>query len=322
MISFGNVSALQAAMPQARNEILNEGKLSIGGKEYTINAATQEFTRANPTSGAVARFFEATGKLFREGSTQSVAKAITKAVFDNEQGQAQRLQTSSSVEHGQMLFKDANLKTPSDVLNAFAKLDSKMVKSHVAELSQLAERAMTEVMLETDSGKKLKALIGDDAVKSLAVRVVKDYGGGVAAAQKNPEVRINQMQAVFDMEVMHLKAAQRHIEGLASTDLNQGVYAEGLPEDAFNKAGVTNNVERAAAWIINASNSKGNDAENITSLLKEYATNGKDLLNMDNLKELHARLVPNVERDYRGPNISGGTLPSSIGGEGMLKQHI
>lgn len=140
MISFGNVSALQAAMPQARNEILNEGKLSIGGKEYTINAATQEFTRANPTSGAVARFFEATGKLFREGSTQSVAKAITKAVFDNEQGQAQRLQTSSSVEHGQMLFKDANLKTPSDVLNAFAKLDSKMVKSHAAELSQLAER--------------------------------------------------------------------------------------------------------------------------------------------------------------------------------------
>ncbi|HIF5692713.1 TPA: T3SS effector adenosine monophosphate-protein transferase VopS [Vibrio parahaemolyticus] len=322
MISFGSVSALQAAMPQARNEILNEGKLSIGGKEYTINAATQEFTRANPTSGAVARFFEATGKLFREGSTQSVAKAITKAVFDNEQGQAQRLQTSSSVEHGQMLFKDANLKTPSDVLNAFAKLDSKMVKSHAAELSQLAERAMTEVMLETDSGKNLKALIGDDAVKSLAVRVVKDYGGGVAAAQKNPEVRINQMQAVFDMEVMHLKAAQRHIEGLASTDLDQGVYAEGLPEDAFNKAGVTNNVERAAAWIINASNSKGNDAENITSLLKEYATNGKDLLDMDNLKELHARLVPNVERDYRGPNISGGTLPSSIGGEGMLKQHI
>lgn len=54
MISFGSVSALQAAIPQARNEILNEGKLSIGGKEYTINAATQEFTRANPTSGAVA----------------------------------------------------------------------------------------------------------------------------------------------------------------------------------------------------------------------------------------------------------------------------
>ncbi|NMV05549.1 effector protein, partial [Vibrio parahaemolyticus] len=99
--------------------------------------------------------------------------------------------------------------------------------------------------------------------------------------------------------------------GLASTDLSQGVYAEGLAEGAFNKSGVTNNVERAAAWIINASNSKGNDAENITSLLKEYASNGKDLLNMENLKELHARLVPNVERDYRGPNISGGTLPSS-----------
>ncbi len=58
MISFGSVSALQVAMPQARNEILNEGKLSIGGKEYQINAATQEFTRANPTNGAVARFLK------------------------------------------------------------------------------------------------------------------------------------------------------------------------------------------------------------------------------------------------------------------------
>lgn len=322
MISFGSVSALQVAMPQARNEILNEGKLSIGGKEYQINAATQEFTRANPTNGAVARFFEATGKLFREGSPQSVAKALTKAVFDNEQGQAQRLQAASSVEHGQMFFKDGSIKTASDVLNAFAKLDSKSVQSNSAELNQLAERAMTEAMLETDSGKNLTSLIGESAAKLLAGRVVKDYGGGVSAAQKNPAGSINQMQAVFDMEVMHLKSAQRHIEGLASTDLSQGVYAEGLAEDAFNKSGVTNNVERAAAWIINASNSKGNDAENITSLLKEYASNGKDLLNMENLKELHARLVPNVERDYRGPNISGGTLPSSIGGEGMLKQHI
>lgn len=291
MISFGSVSALQAAMPQARNEILNEGKLSIGGKEYQINAATQEFTCANPTNGAVARFFEATGKLFREGSPQSVAKALTKAVFDNEQGQAQRLRAASSVEHGQMFFKDGNIKTASDVLNAFAKLDSKTVQSHSAELNQLAERAMTESMLETDSGKNLTSLIGESAAKSLAGRVVKDYGGGVSAAQKNPAGSINQMQAVFDMEVMHLKSAQRHIEGLASTDLSQGVYAEGLAEDAFNKSGVTDNVERAAAWIINASNSKGNDAENITSLLKEYASNGKDLLNMDNLKELHARLV-------------------------------
>ncbi|HHF3108156.1 TPA: VopS family T3SS effector adenosine monophosphate-protein transferase [Vibrio diabolicus] len=322
MISFGSVSALQAAMPQARNEILNEGKLSIGGKEYQINAATQEFTRTNPTNGAVVRFFEATGKLFREGSSQSVAKALTKAVFDNEQGQAQRLRAASSVEHGQMFFKDGNIKTASDVLNAFAKLDSKTIQSHSAELNQLAERAMTESMLETDSGKNLTSLIGESAAKSLAGRVVKDYGGGVSAAQENPAGSITQMQAVFDMEVMHLKSAQRHIEGLASTDLSQGVYAEGLAEDAFNKSGVTDNVERAAAWIINASNSKGNDAENITSLLKEYASNGKDLLNMDNLKELHARLVPDVERDYRGPNISGGTLPSSIGGEGMLKQHI
>ncbi|MCV5264502.1 hypothetical protein OFC55_43270, partial [Escherichia coli] len=76
--------------------------------------------------------------------------------------------------------------------------DSKSVQSNSAELNQLAERAMTEAMLETDSGKNLTSLIGESAAKSLAGRVVKDYGGGVSAAQKNPAGSINQMQAVFD----------------------------------------------------------------------------------------------------------------------------
>jgi len=69
MISFGNVSALQAALPEARKDILNEGKLNVGGKEYKVDANTQQFVRSNPSNNAVAQFFEATGKLFREGNT-------------------------------------------------------------------------------------------------------------------------------------------------------------------------------------------------------------------------------------------------------------
>ena len=60
MISFGNVSALQAALPEVRNDILKEGKLNVGGKEYKIDADTQQFVRSNPSNSAVVRFFEAT----------------------------------------------------------------------------------------------------------------------------------------------------------------------------------------------------------------------------------------------------------------------
>ncbi|KAB0470322.1 VopS family T3SS effector adenosine monophosphate-protein transferase [Vibrio sp. IB15] len=321
MISFGNVSALQAALPEARKDILNEGKLNVGGKEYKVDANTQQFVRSNPSNNAVAQFFEATGKLFREGNTDSVAKAMTKSVFDNALGQAERLKSSSSVEHGQMFFKDASLKTPVDVLNAFSRLDAQTIQSYGGELNQLADLAMSELLLDTEPAKSLNTQIGEGATKALAGKVVKAFGGGAMGVKNNPNTAMG-LEVVFETEVKNLKAAQAHIEGLANKDLSSGVYADSLAEDKFNKTGTTNNLERAAAWIINASTSKGNDADNITALLKEYAANDKDLLNMDNLKELHARAVPNIERDYRGPATAGGALPSSIGGEGMLKQHI
>ncbi|WP_038172600.1 MULTISPECIES: VopS family T3SS effector adenosine monophosphate-protein transferase [Vibrio] len=322
MVSFSSVSALRAAMPQVRDEIFREGKLSVGGKEYKVNVATQEFIRVSSAADSASRFFEATEKLFREGSPQSVAKAIGEVMFNNEYGQSQRLQTPSSVEHARMLFKNGDINTTADVLSTFEKIDPKIMRGNSTEFSQLANRAMTETMLDTDSGKRLTSLIGKGAACALAGRVVADYGGGVAALQKSPTSSIGQMKAIFDMEIVHLKSAQQHIEGLASIDLSQGVYAEILPESTFNPTKLVSNVDRAVAWIINASNTKGNDAENIRALLSEYASSDKDLLNMNNLKQLHQRLVPNLERDYRGPNISGGTLPSSIGGEAMLKQHL
>ena len=322
MISFGNVSALQAALPEVRNEILSEGKLNVGGKEYKIDADTQQFVRSNPSNSAVVRFFEATGKLFREGgNTDSVAKAMTKSVFDNALGQAERLKSSSSVEHGQMFFKDASLKTPVDVLNAFSRLDAQTIQSYGGELNKLADLAMSELLLDTEPAKSLNTQIGEDATKALASRVVKAFGGGAMGVKNNPKVASG-LDIILAAEVKNLKAAQTHIEALANKDLSADIFSEALAETKFNKTGTTDNVERATAWIVNASNSEGNDAENMAALLKEYATNGKDLLNMENLKELHARLVPNIDRDYRGPSISESTLPSSIGGESMLKQHV
>ncbi|PNQ53745.1 hypothetical protein C1141_19595, partial [Vibrio agarivorans] len=154
MISFRNVSALQDAMPKARSEILREGKLNVGGNEYRIDADTQQFICSEPTNNTIGRFFDGVGKLYRESNLDSVAKAITKSVFDNELGQAQCSQTRSSVKHDQVLFKGAGLKTPSDVLNAFGQLDTQIIKSNNDELNQLAERALSEVLLSSFTPKK------------------------------------------------------------------------------------------------------------------------------------------------------------------------
>ena len=322
MVSFRNVRELRAAMPHVRDDILRAGKLSVGGKEYKVNVVTQEVIRVSSAPNSASRFFEVTEKLFREGSTQSVAKALGEVMFNNEYGQTQRLQTSSSIEHARMLFKNDGINTTADVLRAFENIDPKIMCDHGTEFNQLANRAMTEAMLDTDSGKKLASLIGEEEAGTLVGNVVADFGGGVAALQKSPTFSIDQMRAILDIEVMHIQSAQQHIEGLASVDLSQGVYAETLAESIFNPTNLVSNVDRATAWIINASNSEGNDAENIRALLSEYASNDKDLLNMNNLKQLHHRLVPNVDLNYRGPNLSGGTLPSNISGEGMLKQHL
>lgn len=322
MISFNSVRELQHALPEVQAQAQHEGKLQIAGREYQISPATQQITRSNPATSNSERFFENIGKLFREGSTQSVAKELTQTFFGSESAQAQRLQSSSSVEHARMLFKDAGIDTPTDVLNSLSKADSKLIENNSAELNQLAAHAMKESLLDTSSGQKLSSLIGDNAAKALGSKIVEAYGGGFAAVNNNPTASVNTMQMIVDMEIDHLGSAQTHIEALSSTDLSQGVYAETLAESTFNPNGLTDDVDRATAWILKASTSKGNEQENFAALLREYVANDKDLLDFNTLKELHSQLVPDIERDYRGPNINGGTLPSSIGGEGMLKQHL
>ena len=184
------------------------------------------------------------------------------------------------------------------------------IKSSSAAKSK--NQCLSKQVLESSSGKKLAYAIGPKGAAELIEKLTETYA----------MAGVESIYALVDLELKNIESSQTHIRALASTNLNQGIYAHSLEESAFNPNGVENDVERATNWIVNASNSKDNDSENIATILKEYASNGKDLLDFDNLKELHARLVPGIERDYRGPSIAGGKLLSSISGENMLKQHI
>ncbi|PQQ35551.1 effector protein [Photorhabdus luminescens] len=327
MIEFKNLAVLQHASPQIQEQVRSEGKLQIAGREYHINADLQQVLRTHPKGNHFARFLEGVSKFFLHGSSASVAKEVTKTLFSTEGAQQQRLQSTDSVSHARMLFKDGNLQTPEQVLEKLRTVDThKMTEAMLAEHTLLLQRTMSESLQNTETGKKLQDLMGRQATAQLTNKLVAPQQSFVSLEQlrKQPSAAnaVASLEPVLMMEEKNLLAAQHHQEAIRGQDLSQGIYAETLSEEFYNPGKLTDNVDRAAAWILKASTSGGNEWSNFTALLKEYTHNGKDLTDSQVLKELHHRLVPNIERDYRGPAISGGSLPSSIGGAAMLAQHL
>ncbi len=327
MIEFKNLAVLQHASPQIQEQVRSEGKLQIAGREYHINADLQQVLRTHPKGNHFARFFEGVSKFFLHGSSASVAKEVTKTLFSTEGAQQQRLQSTDSVSHARMLFKDGNLQTSEQVLEKLRTVDThKMTEAMLAEHTLLLQRTMSESLQNTETGKKLQDLMGRQATAQLTNKLVAPQQSFVSLEQLRKQSSaanaVASLEPVLMMEEKNLLAAQHHQEAIRGQDLSQGIYAETLSEEFYNPGKLTDNVDRAAAWILKASTSGGNEWSNFTALLKEYTHNGKDLTDSQVLKELHHRLVPNIERDYRGPAISGGSLPSSIGGAAMLAQHL
>ncbi|KGM29387.1 VopS family T3SS effector adenosine monophosphate-protein transferase [Photorhabdus akhurstii] len=327
MIEFKNLAVLQHASPQIQEQVRSEGKLQIAGREYHINADLQQVLRTHPKGNHFARFLEGVSKFFLHGSSASVAKEVTKTLFSTEGAQQQRLQSTDSVSHARMLFKDGNLQTPEQVLEKLRTVDThKMTEAMLAEHTLLLQRTMSESLQNTETGKKLQDLMGRQATAQLTNKLVAPQQSFVSLEQLRKQSSaanaVASLEPVLMMEEKNLLAAQHHQEAIRGQDLSQGIYAETLSEEFYNPGKLTDNVDRAAAWILKASTSGGNEWSNFTALLKEYTHNGKDLTDSQVLKELHHRLVPNIERDYRGPAISGGSLPSSIGGAAMLAQHL
>ncbi|MDE9496082.1 hypothetical protein KKJ17_20020 [Xenorhabdus bovienii] len=114
MIEFENLTALKNASSQ--NQVRDEGKLQISGREYHIDVNLQKVLRTHPKSNHVARFFEGVNKLFLNGSSASIAKEATKTLFSTKEAYQERLRSEDSVRHARMLFKDGNLQTREEVL--------------------------------------------------------------------------------------------------------------------------------------------------------------------------------------------------------------
>lgn len=323
MIEFKSVTALLHATQQQQEQFKNEGTLKIAGKEYHIDANLQQVLRSHPQNSKIARFFEGVGKLFSQGSSASIAKVATQQIFSTPGAQQQRLQSDNSVAHARMLFKDRLIATPEDVL---ARLRTQQPTAHDNEHTMLFQRAMSEALRQSPTGNELLSLVGEQALTQLLNKLTDPKQSMTSLDQlyRQPSATqaINALDPLLQIEVKNLQAARQHQQALLTQNLGQGVFAGTLDESFYNPTGFTDNVDRAAAWILKASTSGGNEWNNFTALLKEYSKGSQDLTDSSVLKQLHRQLVPNLTRDYRGPAISGGSLPSSIGGAAVLEKHL
>lgn len=323
MIEFKSVTALLHATQQQQEQFKNEGTLKIAGKEYHIDANLQQVLRSHPQNSKIARFFEGVGKLFSQGSSASIAKVATQQIFSTPGAQQQRLQSDNSVAHARILFKDRLIATPEDVLE---RLRTQQPTAHDNEHTMLFQRAMSEALRQSPTGNELLSLVGEQALTQLLNKLTDPKQSMTSLDQlyRQPSAAqaINALDPLLQIEVKNLQAARQHQQALLTQNLGQGVFAGTLDESFFNPTGFTDNVDRAAAWILKASTSGGNEWNNFTALLKEYSKGSQDLTDSSVLKQLHRQLVPNLTRDYRGPAISGGSLPSSIGGAAVLEKHL
>lgn len=323
MIEFKSVTALLHATQQQQEQFKNEGTLKIAGKEYHIDANLQQVLRSHPQNSKIARFFEGVGKLFSQGSSASIAKVVTQQIFSTPGAQQQRLQSDNSVAHARMLFKDRLIATPEDVLE---RLRTQQPTAHDNEHTMLFQRAMSEALRQSPTGNELLSLVGEQALTQLLNKLTDPKQSMTSLDQlyRQPSAAqaINALDPLLQIEVKNLQAARQHQQALLTQNLGQGVFAGTLDESFYNPTGFTDNVDRAAAWILKASTSGGNEWNNFTALLKEYSKGSQDLTDSSVLKQLHRQLVPNLTRDYRGPAISGGSLPSSIGGAAVLEKHL
>ncbi|MFL1499643.1 VopS family T3SS effector adenosine monophosphate-protein transferase [Pseudomonas sp. O64] len=324
MITFNNVAALQRAPESVKDAIQQQGVLKVGGREYHIQSDLQQVLRTQPKDSIVARFIEGVSKLFTTGSSASVAQGLTRSLFTSHAGALQqRLQSISSVEHARMLFKDAGLQSPEQVLDRLGRTDDKSLNGvSSGEVKQLFERALAEALVNTASGQALEALVGPSVTRALVNKQLPFASLESLRTSGSSASVVGGLEPILMVELKNLGLAQQHQQSVLQQDLGSAPYNSVLSESFYNPKGYTEDVDRAAAWILKASTSGGNEWENFTALLREYRSNGKDLTDATVLKELHQRLVPDIDRSYRGPAISGGRLLSSITGAAMLDQHL
>lgn len=231
--------------------------------------------------------------------------------------------TLPTLAHARALFKDDALETVEQLVTRLSQDVVSIPKGgNAAELQHLFNAATREATQSSKGFQQLESLIGHAAANDVLISFTKSRGprfNGTKFTTKAGDYSeiLGSMAELESRKVIYLK---NHQQSILKTDLGKPPYSDVMPETAFNPQGFTDNAQRAGAWMVKGSSSD-NELEHIVAILREYTSNNKSLTDANVVKEIHARLVPQLAESVREvgqPTKYGG----SISGYASLEQHL
>jgi hypothetical protein len=187
-------------------------------------------------------------------------------------------------------------------------------------LERLLENALVEMARTSDEARSLAKVLGTDVVDSLIRQQAQKYSLANVHQFKEHTALPEIFNDTLKVEHKNLVAMNQHQTAVLASDLGQAPYHRILDDVSYNPQRLTDNADRATAWILNASSSR-NETDNIRAVLREYASNGKPLNDPAVYQELHRRLVPEAPNALRSPSTQA-RYPSNVSGAAMLEQHL
>ncbi|WP_171061926.1 hypothetical protein [Pseudomonas jessenii] len=262
------------------------------------------------------------GQLRALSSTSSGSYDLVKAL--SKTGVAAEIRmTLPTLAHARALFKDDALETVEQLVTRLSQDVVSIPKGgNATELQHLFNAATREATQSSKGFQQLESLIGHAAANDVLISFTKSRGprfNGTKFTTKAGDYSeiLGSMAELESRKVIYLK---NHQQSVLKTDLGKPPYSDVMPETAFNPQGFTDNAQRAGAWMVKGSSSD-NELEHIVAILREYTSNNKSLTDANVVKEIHARLVPQLAESVREvgqPTKYGG----SISGYASLEQHL
>lgn len=227
------------------------------------------------------------------------------------------------LEHGRFVFKDPDLLDAENVLQRLSKSNESMLANEFSniEIKHLLENSLSDIVLRSEGAKNLKTVLPADAVDIIAKHEVQKYDLSHLHVYKDtPSALPDILSNVLDVEVKNINFMNAHQDALLKLDLGKPPYIGMAKESTFNPGGLTDDVDRAAAWIFNASSSK-NDLETLKTLLREYTASSDSLNDPSVLRQIHKKAIPAPEKTYRSPTGLA-KYPASVSGAHLLDKHL
>ncbi|MBY8958502.1 hypothetical protein J1G18_14530 [Pseudomonas sp. MIS38] len=262
------------------------------------------------------------GQLRALSSTSSGSYDLVKAL--SKTGVAAEIRmTLPTLAHARALFKDDALETVEQLVTRLSQDVVSIPKGgNATELQHLFNAATREATQSSKGFQQLESLIGHAAANDVLISFTKSRGPRFNGTKftTNAGDFSEILGSTAELEAKKVLYLKNHQQNVLKLDLGKPPYNDVMPESAFNPQGFTNNAQRAGAWMVKGSSSD-NELEHIVAILREYTSNNKSLTDATVVKEIHARLVPQLADSVRGagqPTRYGG----SISGFAALEQHL